>query len=119
MGPPHWTKRLWGHSKGQLGAPEPHLSGPIPPQIRPERGNPLFWPLGTGTPQRAKKKGRNGAKPEPATGMAGADAREALGTAGAMGRAELMTGFVAPHSTSALGQLASCVQATSADSDTQ
>ena len=48
--------RLWGHSKGRLGAPEPHLSGPIPPRIRPERGKPLLWPLGAGTPQQAKKK---------------------------------------------------------------
>jgi hypothetical protein len=70
------------------------------------------------TPQRAKKKWRNGAKPEPATGMAGGDSRAALGTAGGMGRAELMTGFVAPHSTCTLGQLSSCVRATSADSDT-
>ena len=61
----------------------------------------------------------DGATPEPATGMARADARGALGSAGAMGRAELMTGFVAPHSTCALGQLASCVRATSADSDAQ
>ena len=82
MGPPYWPRfcpmgfsnsphspkggsekkyrarpnRLWGHSKGRLGAPEPHLSGPIPPRIRPERRKPLFWPLGAGTPQRAKKK---------------------------------------------------------------
>ena len=41
------------------------------------------------------------------------------GNRGAMGRAKLMTGFAAPHSTSALGQLASCVQATSADSAAQ
>ena len=80
---------------------------------------PCFGPRTRVPRSGPKKKAENGAKPEPATGMARADARGALGTAGAMGRAELMTGFVAPHSTSALGQLASCVRATSADSDTQ
>ena len=145
MGPPYWPRfcpmgfsnsphspkggsekkyrarpnRLWGHPKGPLGGHEPHLSSPILPRFRPERRKSLFWPLGAGTPQRAKKKWRNGAKLEPATGMAGEDARGALGTAGAMGPAESMTGFVAPHSTSALGQLASCVRPTSADSNTQ
>ena len=82
MGPPYWPRfcpmgflnsphspkggpekkycarpnQLRGRSKGRLGPPEPHLSGPAPPRIRPERGNPLLWPLVTGTPQRAKKK---------------------------------------------------------------
>ena len=72
MGPPYWPRfcpmgfsnsphspkggsekkyrarpnRLWGHSKGRLGAPEPHLSDSILPWIRPERRKPLFWPLG-------------------------------------------------------------------------
>ena len=145
MGPPYWPRfcpmgfsniphspkggsekkyrarpnRLWGHSKGRLGAPEPHLSGPIPPGSALSVENPCFGPWAQVPPSGPKKKWRNGAKPEPATGMAGEDARGALGTAGAMGPAELMTGFVAPHSTSALGQLASCVRATSADSDTQ
>ena len=48
--------RIWGHSKGPLGGPEPHLSGPILPCIRPERGKPLFWSLDARAPQRAKKK---------------------------------------------------------------
>ena len=91
--------RLWGHSKGPLGGPEPHISGPIFPCIRPERGKPLFWPLDVRAPQRVKKMWRNGAKPEPATGTAGGDARGALGIAGGMGRAELMPGFVVLHST--------------------
>ena len=79
---PNW---LWGHPKGPLGTSELHLSGPILPCIRPERGNPLFWPPDARAPQQAKKKGRNGAKPEPAMGMAGGDLLGALGTAGAMG----------------------------------
>ena len=53
------------------GGPEPHLSGPILPCICPERGKLLFWPLDACSPQRAKKKWQNGAKPEPATGMGG------------------------------------------------
>ena len=92
---------------------------PYPPGSALSVENPCFGPWAQVPPSGPKKKWRNGAKPQPATGMAGEDARGALGTAGAMGPAELMTGFVAPHSTSALGQLASCVRATSADSDTQ
>ena len=92
---------------------------PYPPGSALSVENPCCGPWAQVPPSRPKKKWRNGAKPEPATGMAGGDARGALGTAGAMGPAELMTGFVAPHSTSALGQLLSCVRATSADSDTQ
>ena len=80
--------------------------------------NPCFGPQ-TRVPRSASKKGQNGAKPEPAMGMAGGDARGALGTAAPMGRAQLMTGFIAPHSTCALGHSSSCVRATSADSDTQ
>ena len=49
--------RLWGHPKGPLGAPEPHLSGPILPCINPERGNISFWPPDARAPQRAKTKG--------------------------------------------------------------
>ena len=119
MGPPYWPRfcpmgfsnsphspkggsekkyrarpnRLWGHSKGRLGAPEPHLSGPIPPRIRPERGKPLFWPLGAGTPQRAKKKWRNGAKPEPATGMAGGGCPRGPGNRGGHGTSRIDDGF--------------------------
>ena len=49
------------------------------------------------------KEGHRGSDEEHLAGRVrarpGGDARGALGTAGAMGRAELMTGFVAPHST--------------------
>ena len=91
---------------------------PYPPGSALSVENPCCGPWAQVPPSRPKKKWRNGAKPEPATGMPGGDARGALGTAGAMGRVELMTVFVAPHSTCTLGQLSSCVRATSADSDT-
>ena len=75
----------WGHHKCLLGGPGPHLSGPIFLWCRPGRGNPLFWPLGAGIPQQAKRKlPKKGAKPEPATGMAWGDAQEGVGTAGGM-----------------------------------
>ena len=38
-----------------MGAPGPHLCGPLLPCIRHERGNPLFWPLGARVPQQAKE----------------------------------------------------------------
>ena len=76
--------RLWGHPKGPLGGPGPHLSSPMLPWFRPERWKSLFWPSGAGTPLWAQKKCQKGAKPEPATGMAGGDAEGALGTTGAM-----------------------------------
>ena len=105
------TRHQFGWSHGPRGSQGPSGIPPGHPR-RWFRFDAILW-------STAKEKGRNGAKPEPATGMAGADARGALGTAGAMGRAELMMGFVAPHSTSALGQFVSCVRPTSADSDTQ
>ena len=38
---------LWGHSKGPLGGPEPHISGPILPSIRSHVFLGLrFWGLG-------------------------------------------------------------------------
>ena len=72
---------------------------PYPPGSDLSVENPCFGPWAQVPPSGQKKKWRNGAKPKPATGMAGGDARGAMGTAGAMGPAELMTGFVAPHST--------------------
>ena len=50
--------RLWGHPKGPLGGPGPHLSSPILPRFRPERRKSLFWPLGAGTPPVGQKKER-------------------------------------------------------------
>ena len=62
--------------------------------------NHCFGTLGQSASFRRRyPRKKKSAKPQPATGMAGGDAQGALGTAGAMGRAELMTGFVAPHST--------------------
>ena len=48
--------RLWGHPKGPLGGPGPHLSSPILPRFRPERRKSLFWPSGAGTPPVGQKK---------------------------------------------------------------
>ena len=81
--------------------------------------NPCIGPWAQVPPSGPKEQWRNGANPEPAAGMAGADAQGALGNAGAMERAELMTGFIVPYSICALGQLASCMWATWADSNTQ
>ena len=50
--------RLWGHPKGPLGGPGPHLSSPILPWFRPERRKSLFWPSGAGTPPVGQKKVR-------------------------------------------------------------
>ena len=61
--------------------------------------NPCFGPWTRVPRSEQKKSGEMAPNLEPATGMAGGDAQGALGTAGAMGRAELITGFVAPHST--------------------
>ena len=77
-----------------------------------QRGKSLLWPSDARAPQRAKK---TSAEMAPNLNQQrrwpGGDAKGALGTAGAMGRAELMTGFIASHSTCALGQLLSCARA--------
>jgi len=52
--------------------------------------NPCFGPRTRVPRSEPKIKGQNGAKPEPATGMAGGGAQVALGTAGSMGRAGLV-----------------------------
>ena len=64
--------RLWGHPKGPLGGPGPHLSSPILPRFRPERRKSLFWPLGAGTPPVGqKKRAKKVAKPNQRRGWPG------------------------------------------------
>ena len=47
-----WAGVGWANGLGEWG----ELGELGRPASRPVRGSPLFWPLGTGTPQRAKKK---------------------------------------------------------------
>ena len=64
--------RLWGHPKGPLGGPGPHLSSPILPRFRPERRKSLFWPSGAGTPPVGQKKSaKKAAKPNQRRGWPG------------------------------------------------
>ena len=91
--------RLWQKQTGvKTPAGQPPWQSPAAPVPSAPRGRgkhnlpkktkrrkSLFWPSGAGTPPVGPKKCQKGAKPRPATGMAGGDAEGALGTTRAMG----------------------------------
>ena len=52
------TKPAMGHPKGSLGAPGPHLSGPVLPCIRPGRGRPSLGAPGRACPAAGQKRAK-------------------------------------------------------------
>ena len=66
--------RLWGHPKGPSGARDRTFQAPYSPGSALSVGDRCFGPRAQVPPLWAKKKCQKGAKPKPATGMAGRDA---------------------------------------------